>query len=210
MPPAALIAFHDKGDNLFGQRARAVISEVGGGALNPDAGDLALTAGWGHAGKGGATMPGKGKVITRDYTPEELTAIREGTGVLGLTLEQALEHLGKTTCDIYLNEVAYWRNIPTKVWGYYIGGSQVIKKWLSYRERDLLGRPLTLEEAREVTHMACRLAAIVLIEPALNVNYQAVNQSTYYPSSTVNADFLAQVVDIIRPQFRFGENAVPK
>jgi hypothetical protein len=28
-----------------------------------------------------------------------------------------------------------WRNIPTKVWGYHIGGYQVIKKWLSYREK---------------------------------------------------------------------------
>jgi len=157
----------------------AVISKKGGGALNPDAGDLALTVGWGHGGKDGVTMPGKGRVITRDYTPEELTAIREGAGALGLTLEQALEHLGETTCDIYLNESAYWRNVPAKVWGYYIGGYQVIKKWLSYREHDLLGRSLTQDEAREVTNMARRLAAIVLMEPALNANYKAVKASCY-------------------------------
>ena len=84
-----------------------------------------------------------------------------------------------TTCDIYLNESAFWGNIPAKVWGYYIGGYQVIKKWLSYRELPLLGRPLTTEEAREVTNMARRLAAIVLMEPALNVNYQAVKGSCY-------------------------------
>ena len=41
----------------------AVISRVGGGSLNPAKGELALTAGWGHAGKGGVTMPGKGKVV---------------------------------------------------------------------------------------------------------------------------------------------------
>ena len=74
------------------------------------------------------------------------------------------------TCDVYLNEVAYWRNIPAKVWGYYIGGYQVIKKWLSYREKTLLGRSLTQDEAREVTHMARALAAIVILEPALNAN----------------------------------------
>jgi hypothetical protein len=157
----------------------AVISKVGGGALNPDAGDLALTVGWGHGGKDRITMPGKGKVVTRDYTPEELAAIREGAGALGLTQEQALEHLGDTTCDIYLNEVAYWQNVPEKVWNYYIGGYQVIKKWLSYREKTLLGRSLNSDEAREVTNMARRLAAIVLLEPALNANYQAVKQSTY-------------------------------
>jgi hypothetical protein len=157
----------------------AVISRVDGAPLNPDAGDLALTAGWGYGGKEGVTMPGKGKAVKRDYTPEELTAIRKGAQALALTPEQALEHLGQSTFDIYLNDVAYWRNIPEKVWSYYIGGYQVIKKWLSYREKTLLGRPLTPEEVEEVTHMARRLAAIVLLEPALNANYQAVKQSTY-------------------------------
>ncbi len=98
---------------------------------------------------------------------------------MGPTIEQTFEHLGETTCDVYLNESAYWQNIPARVWGYYIGGYQVIKKWLSYRERDLLGRTLKPEEAREVTHMACRIAAIVLMETALNANYLAVKNSCY-------------------------------
>jgi hypothetical protein len=59
------------------------------------------------------------------------------------------------------------------------GGYQVIKKWLSYRELELLDRPLTREEAREVMNMARRIAAIVLLEPTLVANYQAVKSSTY-------------------------------
>ena len=157
----------------------AVITKVGGGPLNPDTGDLALIAGWGYGGKDGVTMPGKGKAVQRDYTPEERAAIREGAAALGLSPEQALAHLGEGTYDIYLNDVAYWRNIPAKVWNYYIGGYQVIKKWLSYREQPLLGRSLTPDEVEEVTRMARRLAAIVLLEPALNVNYQAVKASPY-------------------------------
>lgn len=157
----------------------AVISKMGGGQLNPEAGDLSLKAGWGYAGKGGITMPGKGRALEREYTADELQAIKEGAKALGLTPEDALKHLGATTFDIYLNEVAYWRNIPAKVWNYYIGGYQVIKKWLSYREQPLLGRPLTIEEAREVMNMARRLAAIVLMEPALNANYQRVKKQTY-------------------------------
>ncbi len=47
------------------------------------------------------------------------------------------------------------------------------KKWLSYRERVLLGRSLNREEVREVTHMARRIAAILLLAPALYTNYQA-------------------------------------
>ncbi len=156
------------------------IARVGGGSLNPDAGDLALTMGWGHGGKGGITMPGKGKAVNRPYSPEELDAIREGAQPLGITLEQALAHLGETTYDIYLNELALWCNVPEKVWNYYIGGYQVIKKWLSYREKALLGRPLTPNEAREVMNMARRMVAIVLIEPALNANYQTVKGASYH------------------------------
>jgi hypothetical protein len=70
-----------------------------------------------------------------------------------------------------------WRNIPASVWEYSIGGYQVIKKWLSYREHALLGRALTTDEAREVTHMARRIAAIVLLYPALGANYLAVKQA---------------------------------
>jgi hypothetical protein len=62
--------------------------------------------------------------------------------------------LGEITRDIYLNDVAYWRNVPERVWGYTISGYQVMKKWLSYREADLLGRSLIPEEVREVTNMA--------------------------------------------------------
>jgi hypothetical protein len=78
-----------------------------------------------------------------------------------------------------INEVANWRITPAKAWNYCIGGYQVIKKWLSYRERDLLSRPLTMEEVREITHMARRLATIVLMEPALNKNYLTVKNSAY-------------------------------
>jgi hypothetical protein len=54
-----------------------------------------------------------------------------------------------------------------------------MKKWLSYRERDLLGRSLSLDEARYVMEMARRIAAIVLLEPALDANYEAVKANTY-------------------------------
>ena len=78
----------------------------------------------------------------------------------------------------FLNEVACWQNVPEKVWDYTIGSYQVIKKWLSYREFELLGRPLTPDEARAVTHMACRIAALILLQPELDKNYQAVKSAT--------------------------------
>ncbi|MGO8816644.1 MAG: type ISP restriction/modification enzyme [Terriglobia bacterium] len=36
---------------------------------------FAVTAGWGHAGQGGVTMPGRGKLIERDYHPSEREAL---------------------------------------------------------------------------------------------------------------------------------------
>jgi hypothetical protein len=87
--------------------------------------------------------------------------------------------LSRTTCDVYLNDTADWKNIPANVWGYAIGGYQVIKKWLSYREQDLLGRTLREEEAREVMNIARRLTAIVLLQPRLDDNYHSVKESTF-------------------------------
>ena len=59
--------------------------------------------------------------------------------------------------------MAYWQNVSAKVWNYFIVGYQVIKKWLSYREQSLLGRPLTPKEVEEITSMARRLADQLLV-----------------------------------------------
>lgn len=157
-------------------RVIAPITREGGGQLQPE--DLALTAGWGHRGQNDVVMPGKGKVVERDYTQDEREAMKQGTEALGLSLEEALATLGDRTCDVYLNDVAYWRNIPQNVWQYVIGGYQVIKKWLSYREQPILGRALTIDEVREVTDMARRIAAIRLLEPGLDANYSRCKEET--------------------------------
>ncbi len=114
--------------------------------------DFALTAGWGHLGTGGAVMPGQGRATERPYTPEERAA-------LGDTLPTTL---GNTTFDVYLNARAFWCNVPANVWHYRLGGYQVLKKWLSYREHPLLARPLTPEEVQHFTDTARRVAALCL------------------------------------------------
>ncbi len=164
----------------------AVIWREGDGSLEPTKGHLAMTAGWGHAGKDGAVMPGKGLAKIRDYSPAELGALETGAKKLGMSCTELMKRFGEQTMDIYLNGVAYWKNIPALVWEYTIGGYQVIKKWLSYRERDLLGRDLSTDEIDEVTAMARRIAAIVLLKPALDANYTAVKASPYdWPSTNL-------------------------
>ena len=74
-------------------------------------------------------MPGQGRVDKRSYAAEERAALGESAHTLG-----------ETTFDVHLNDRAYWRNVPAAVWSYKLGGYQVLKKWLSYRERGVLGQ----------------------------------------------------------------------
>ena len=123
-------------------------ARVEGGNMAGD--DFALTAGWGRKGASDSVMPGTGRHIERSYT----------------TSEHATTGLGETTFDIHLNARAYWRNVPAKVWNYKLGGYQVLKKWLSYRERNILGRPLKPEEVQHFADTARRIAAILLLTNA--------------------------------------------
>ena len=117
--------------------------------------DFALTAGWGHYGSGDAVMPGQGRTVERAYTPDERAALGD-----------TLPALGETTFDIHVNGNAFWRNVPAAVWRYKLGGYQVLKKWLSYRERAILGRPLSDKEVQYFTDTARRIAAIVQLANA--------------------------------------------
>jgi REP element-mobilizing transposase RayT len=168
---------------IHGQDAQVIHGQDARGTetaqLDPEAGDLALSVGWGHAGKDGVTMPAKGRTVERPFEKPELDALGQAAKACGLSAKAALALLGGGTRDVYLNDGAYWKNIPAGVWEYYIGGYQVIKKWLSYREQELLGRALTADEAREVMNMARRLAAIVLMQPALDENYRRVKSKPY-------------------------------
>ena len=94
-------------------------------------------------------MPGQGRIVERAFTLEERAA-----------MDDSLASLGETAFDVYLNASTYWRNVPASVWRCKLGGYQVLKKWLSYRERAILGRGLTPEEVQHFTETARRIAAI--------------------------------------------------
>jgi hypothetical protein len=130
------------GEVAPGLRAIAVF-DFAGAAPN-----LAVTAGWGYAGLGGVTMPGRGRI------------------------EERANDRGETTLDIYLNDTTCWRNAPPAVWAYTLGGYQVLKKWLSYREAPLLGRPLMVAEVEEFMGIARRIAALLALAPSLGASYR--------------------------------------
>ena len=87
--------------------------------------------------------------------------------------------LGSKTFDMCLNDVAYWSNVPEKVWDFTIGGYQILKNWLSYREQKLVGRPLKKDEVRYVQEMIRRISAILLLFPSLNANHANVKAATF-------------------------------
>ena len=112
--------------------------------------DFAMTAGWGRLRQGNVVMPGQGRVVERYYTPDEHAA-----------LGKSVSSLGETTFDVYINARAFWSNVPAAVWNYRLDGYQVLKKWLSYRERGVLDRPMTVEEVKHFAHTARRIGAIL-------------------------------------------------
>ena len=126
----------------------AVPTTTDGGNMAGD--DFAVSAGWGHFGQGDAVMPGQGWVVERDFTSAERAAQGDATSMLG-----------EKTFDVYLNERAYWRNVPAAIWNYQLGGYQVLKKWLSYRESRVLDRTLRPEEVQHFTNTARRVAAVI-------------------------------------------------
>lgn len=145
----------------------AVVKRVDEGQLQTT--DFAITANWGSFSRGGKdgkrviTQPGQGKTEPRHAESSE----------------QAASFGSAPTLDVYLNPKAYWKNIPQPVYDFTIGGYQVIKKWLSYREQRVLGRALTMAEIMEVRAMARRLGALVLLQPKLDENYRAASSDTW-------------------------------
>ena len=148
LDPCARVPGVTKGTLRPEIEAIAVPSRIDGRNMSGD--DFALTAGWGHFGAGEAVMPGQGRVEQRKYTECERA-----------TLGSAKSVLGDDTYDIYLNEKAFWRNVPAGVWDYKLGGYQVLKKWLSYRERKVLGRVLKPDEVAYFAEVARRIAGIL-------------------------------------------------
>ena len=52
-------------------------------------------------------MPGQGRIVEREYTDDERAALGD-----------AIPALGEKTLDVYLNDHAFWRNVPAAIWDY--------------------------------------------------------------------------------------------
>lgn len=157
----------------------------GGGTLAPS--DLGVTN-WGRGGSGAPVMPGAGNVGERDaYDAEELAALEAAANRLEKDTAVLIGRLGPPV-DVRLNGVAYLKGVPSTVYELTIGGYQVLKKWLSYRDQEVIGRPITVAEAREAVAIVRRLTAYVLMQPALDASYEAIKASAHDWSTPTGAD----------------------
>ena len=154
----------------------AVPSKRGADALR-DA-DLKITASWGAlqtAGGGNQiVMPGRGLLVGRAYTPDDLLKLGEEATRREIEVADIFSALGAATLDVYLNDNVYWSNVPERIWEYSLGGFQVLKKWLSYREYTVLKRGITTEETIYFSEMVRRIAGILLMGHSLDLNYASV------------------------------------
>ena len=118
-----------------------------------DAGFLEAADWWGYKDGQGKTYPGVGRLEDDDTATE-------------------LPQLGAPQ-KVCLNEKMWWKNVPAKAWDYRIGSFQPPRKWLSYRARQVLGRPLHISEVNTFADITRRISALLLMEAELNDNYRA-------------------------------------
>ncbi len=102
---------------------------------------LAPLRGLGQPHQQGIAMPGRGRIETRGYTPDDVvTGSRDRRCRTMIVAAISGPRSGRA--------------------GSRIGGYQVIKKWLSYRDHVIIDRALTAEEVAHIQHTARRLAVL--------------------------------------------------
>ncbi|HEY6141481.1 MAG TPA: type ISP restriction/modification enzyme [Thermoanaerobaculia bacterium] len=102
--------------------------------------------------------------VTRVYRGDEIVAFADLGG------DEALALLGDRTCDVYLNEKALWRNVPSEVWNFTHRGVPLLRAWLSDRRAETLGRGLLRDEVTQFSTTVRRIAQLLLLQPALAKN----------------------------------------
>ena len=111
---------------------------------------------------------GKGRWKPRQFMTDELPS------------DEFHNAWGERTGDLFLNDNAYFANVPELVWSYQLGGYPVLKKWLGYRQADRRdGNPLTDDERRWFRQIIQRIAALLALGPSLDALYQEADANAF-------------------------------
>lgn len=141
------------------------------GTPNEQDESLAMRGNWGYRSQSGAIMPAAGR-LQREVPPSIFSADLLQSDVEAALSNARIRSVAPGTVTVFMSDRACWTGIPIAAWEYTLGGYQVLKKWLSYRERDVLGRPMRLAEVREFSALARRLAAVIALHPRLDEHYR--------------------------------------
>jgi hypothetical protein len=68
---------------------------------------------------------------------------------------------------VHVNETQYFEGIAPEVWNYYIGGYQVLNKWL----KDRKDRRLSAEDIKHYTRIATALFHTITIQAQIDKLY---------------------------------------
>lgn len=74
---------------------------------------------------------------------------------------------------LYINGIQYFENLEKEVWGYMIGGYQVLDKWLKERR----GRHLELEDIKHFCRVATALKETIIIQKEIDKIYLKVENN---------------------------------
>jgi hypothetical protein len=111
---------------------------------------------------------GKGRWNPRAYLEEEKPA------------DQYATLWGDRTGDLFINDTAFFCNVPEGVWLFQLGGYPILKKWLGYRQANRCGaNPLSNEERQWFRAVIQRIAALLALSPQLDALYQQVSADCY-------------------------------
>jgi hypothetical protein len=128
------------------------LKRIGGGNLRPDDLKIDVTF-WGG---------GKGRWKPKAFSFEEAPLQAWGDQVWG-----------ERTGDLYINDDAFFSNVPEAVWTYQLGGYPVLKKWLGYRQADRRDdKPLTDDDRKWFRQIIQRIAALLALGVELDALYQ--------------------------------------
>ncbi len=166
----------------------------------PFGSDPQVNAGWGSVQrKPNGTrliMPGGGLLISRDWTDVELVALSQIAERHALDVSSLLDVIGSSAVDIYINATSGWQAIPIRVWSYTAGGYQALKKWLSYRETDIVGRPLMGEDILHFAQTARRITEILAMGPALDASHELARGDALAWQDCADTDQQPVILDI--------------
>jgi hypothetical protein len=149
-------------ETVLGRELPATLGQMKrqeGGNLRPA--DLSLTVSYWGGSRGGWNP--------RPFAADEMPLAEWGEGVWG-----------ERTGDLYINDDAFFSNVPEAVWTYQLGGYPVLKKWLGYRQAERRdGKPLTDDERRWFRQITQRVAALLALGVELDGLYQAAAANAF-------------------------------